>query len=278
MRVPIQEVEKAIIKNLKCPKCGGNVLRDGDEIACLACGWAGGEFITQGMSRGSGRKREGIYTKCLDCGADIYVRPHRLENDEDGKEYRCRSCASRKAAKEPRPRTTSKESGPSLPAKMGRPRTGLDAKCADCGIDLYIARNRIKDNKVYRCLPCINKGVADRKITKPESADGKLTDKDLPPITKQQFETVLKKVSTPIKKKEGSWVKITSELIADWEAKAKEIREQMAGVLAAVEELKGRFGELEDEAMSWEFDVESGLRLVKAYQKKYPNNEVNVTE
>ena len=60
MKTPIDEVEKVIIDNLKCPKCGGKIIKNGGDISCFTCGWAGGEFITQGMSRGAGRKREGI--------------------------------------------------------------------------------------------------------------------------------------------------------------------------------------------------------------------------
>ncbi len=49
-----------------------------------------------------GRPRTGLATNCVDCGTELYGARNRIR---EGKEYRCRGCMSRKAAKAPRKRT-----------------------------------------------------------------------------------------------------------------------------------------------------------------------------
>lgn len=51
--------------------------------------------------------------------------------------------------------------------QMGRPRTGKATNCIDCGVELYIAKNRIREGKVYRCRRCmsIKAAKAPRKRT-----------------------------------------------------------------------------------------------------------------
>ena len=54
--------------------------------------------------------------------------------------------------------------------KMGRPQTGKATHCIDCGVELYIAKNRIREGKEYRCGRCRSRNAAKaprRRITTP---------------------------------------------------------------------------------------------------------------
>ena len=236
MKINNKELSE-IVGNLKCPKCNGSIFKDGDEAKCINCGYGGNEFITKGMSRAVGRTREGKYTKCVDCGADLYIRKHRLE---EGKEFRCRSCASKVSAAKPRKKT-------------GRPAGVKDKVTRDCDTE---------KNKKGILFSLYTYGI---QATLATYRLNKATIYDLRKrweISSEDWEKILSvgQVPSPPKQEapnqESSWLKITTELIEDWQTD--------------LNKLKDRVSQLENEITLLERTVGTAQTLIQAYKNKYP--------